>query len=78
MLKYFHRKSRETNMDALVGKMGRVTETIDNSKSEGRIFVEGDNWKAETVNGEIVNVGDKVEVLRVNSTILIVKPIKLT
>ena len=78
MLKYFHRKSNKvkTNMDALVGKVGRVVETIDISKNEGRIVVEGDDWKAETENEEIVTIGEKVVIQQVNSTILIVKPIK--
>lgn len=64
-------------MEALVGKVGRVTEAINSSKNEGRIIVEGDDWKAETENDEIVNIGEKVEILHVNSTILIVKPIKI-
>jgi len=79
MLKYFHRKNKiKTNMEALVGKVGRVTETINASKNEGRIVVEGDDWKAETENDEIINIGEKVEILQVNSTILIVKPLKIT
>ena len=80
MLKYFHKKSDKikTNMEALIGKVGRVSETINTSKNEGRIMVEGDDWKAETENDEIVNIGEKVEILQVNSTILIVKPIKST
>ena len=78
MLKYFHKKSDKikTNMDALIGKIGRVTETLNASKNEGRIIVEGDDWKAETENDEIVNVGEKVKIVQVNSTILIVEPIK--
>ncbi len=77
MLRYFHKKSNniKTNVDALIGKVGRVTETINASKNEGRVLVEGDDWKAETENDEIVNLGEKVEVLQVQSTILIVKPI---
>lgn len=76
MLKYAHKKSNKvkTNMDALVGKVGRVTVTIVGSKNQGRVTVEGDDWKAETENYEIINEGEKVEVLKVNSTILIVKP----
>ena len=78
MLKYFHKKSDKikTNTEALIGKTGRVTEAINSSKNEGRIIVEGEDWKAETENDEIVNIGEKVEILKVNSTILIVKPIK--
>lgn len=77
-LKYLYKKSdkTKTNVDALVGKTGRVVEAIDNYKNEGRIVVGGDNWKVEAENNEIVAVGKKVEILQVNSTILIVREIK--
>lgn len=78
ILKYGHKKSGDlkTNVDALVGKIGKVTETIDNFENQGRVKVEGDDWKAETENNEIINVGEKVEIIKVNSTILTVKLIK--
>jgi membrane protein implicated in regulation of membrane protease activity len=77
MLQYAHRNSDKvkTNVEALVGKIGKVTVAIDNSQSQGRVTVEGDDWKAETENNEILNAGEKVEILKINSTILIVKPI---
>ncbi len=77
MLKYAHKKSDKvkTNTEALIGKIGRVTVTINNSKSQGRVTVEGDDWRAETENNEIINTGENVEVLKINSTILIVKQI---
>jgi membrane protein implicated in regulation of membrane protease activity len=77
MLKYAHKKSDKikTNIDALVGKVARVSATIDSSKNQGRVIVEGDDWRAETENDEIINIGEKVEILKVISTILIVKQI---
>lgn len=77
MLKYAHKNSDKvkTNVDALVGKIGKVTIDIDNSQNQGRVTIEGDDWKAESENNEILNAGGKVEILKVNSTILIVKPI---
>ena len=78
MLNYGHGKSErvKTNVDALVGKIGKVTVPIDNTKNEGRVMVEGDDWRAETENDETINAGDKVEILKIDSTILIVKPLK--
>lgn len=77
MLKYAHRKNGhvETNVDALIGKTAKVIVAIDNSKNEGRVIFEGDNWRAETENNEIVEPGRKVEILKVDSTVLIVKPL---
>jgi len=77
MLKYAHRKNGQigTNVDALIGKTAKVTVTIDNSKNEGRVVFEGDDWRAETENSEILEPGSKVEILKVDSTVLIVKPL---
>ena len=78
MLKYAYRQSDKVkiNVDALAGSIGRVTETIDDKENTGRIFVNGDDWRARCENEETVSVNEKVEVIRVDSTTLIVKPIK--
>jgi membrane protein implicated in regulation of membrane protease activity len=78
ILKYGHKKGGDlkTNVHAIVGKIGKVTVTIDNSQNQGRVTVEGDDWKAETENNEILNAGEKVEILKVDSTILTVKLFK--
>lgn len=77
MLKYGNKKGDEvkTNVDRLIGKTGKVIIAIDNAQNQGRVIVEGDDWKAETENKELVNFGEIVEIIKVNSTILIVKPI---
>ena len=73
ILKYASKTDIKTNVDALVGKIGKVTEDINNDLDVGRINVEGDSWKAVSANDEIITVGAHAEVLEVNSTILIVK-----
>lgn len=77
ILKYGHRKGSiiKTNVEGLVGRIGKVSTIIDNSTDEGRIIVEGDNWRAISDNDEIINIGERVEILKVNSTILTVKRI---
>lgn len=77
MLKFAHRQSNavKTNVDALVGKAGRVTETIDNAANTGRAIVEGDDWRTVADDNSIVSVGEVVEVVKVDSTRLIVRKI---
>jgi len=65
----------KTNADALVGKEGKVHITINNSRNEGRIMVEGCDWKAESNNNSIIEKDQKVTIIKVNSTILTVKTI---
>jgi membrane protein implicated in regulation of membrane protease activity len=78
MRKYAFRKSSKmkTNSDALEGQRGRVVETIDFSKNTGRVFVYGDDWRAISENEEIIPENEVIEVVKVDSSILIVKHIK--
>lgn len=79
MLKYVHSSDEnvKTNADAIKGKIGFVAEIIDNSKGTGRVTINGDNWRAETLEGEILKVGERVCVVDLRSTILIVKSMKI-
>ena len=64
-----------TNVDALVGKVGMVAERIDPSLNVGRVVLGGDNWRAVSVDGVVIEGGEKVEVVRVEGTKLFVKQI---
>ncbi len=76
VLKYGHKTSNiKTNVDALVGKTGKVVVAIDNSKNQGRVIVEGDDWRAESTSDIYIAEGEKVEILNVKSTILTVDKI---
>lgn len=74
-LKYFHRKDedRPSNVDAMVGRKGVVTETIE-AGGFGRVKIDGDSWKACGENDEAIGNGERVEVVAINSTIITVKP----
>jgi membrane protein implicated in regulation of membrane protease activity len=76
-LKYCYRGSSDvrTNVDALIGQTGRVTETISHELNTGRVFAGGDDWKAVAVDGGIVEKGAKVVVEKVEGTKLFVKPL---
>jgi membrane protein implicated in regulation of membrane protease activity len=56
-----------TNADALVGRIGKVIEGIDNQSSNGRILVEGDDWRAVSEGDETIAVGERVIVKRIES-----------
>ena len=65
----------KTNTEALIGRVGSVTETIDNSFKSGRVLIDGDQWKAFSHNNEIIELNDQVEVISIDSTIITVKKI---
>lgn len=64
-----------TNMDALVGQRGRVSQDFEPGLRLGRVSVAGDDWRAECTTDAPLRIGDMIEVVRVDSNTLIVKPL---
>jgi membrane protein implicated in regulation of membrane protease activity len=64
-----------TNIDALVGQRGKVTQDFEHGLRLGRVSVAGDDWRAECINDQPLRIGDLIEVVRVDSNTLIVKPV---
>lgn len=60
-------QAARTNADALIGCIGKVMEPIDKQSSTGRVFVEGDDWRAVSESNETIPMGAQVIVKRVES-----------
>ena len=77
MMRYAYRRTRNhaTNVSALSGKRGYVSASFDPVLKRGRVVVEGDDWMAESESRQVLGAGTEVEVVRVDSTLLIVKPL---
>ena len=76
--KYFTPKLTKTNVDALVGTSGRVTEKIDNTLSRGRVKLGAMEWTARSTSGETVEVGTLVRVDRIEGVKVFVTPVEVT
>jgi membrane protein implicated in regulation of membrane protease activity len=72
---YKHSEDYKTNMDAMVGRRVKVIEEISNENNRGRVLLDGDNWQARSLNNEMIPEGTLVEIVQLNSIILIVKKI---
>ena len=74
-LKYFHRKdpNRLSNADAMVGRVGVVTEEIQ-AGGYGRVKIDGDSWKACGIDDMAIAKDTRVEVVSMASTIITVRP----
>ena len=72
---YFHKdkKARKSGVDALLGRVGVVSETIDSAANTGRVSIDGDDWKAVATGDCVIVKGEQVEVLEVNSVVLTVR-----
>ena len=74
-LRHFYRAATgvKTNVDALVGKTGIVTQTIDPLTSSGRVNVGGEDWRGMTEGDAKIEAGTRISVVKVDGTKLIVK-----
>ena len=72
-LRYLHRgeESRVSNADALLGRTGRVVETVV-AHGHGRVAIDGDVWKAVTTGEDDIPAGANVKVVDRKSTIITV------
>lgn len=75
--KFFYKKGVEvkTNAEALIGRRAIVTERIEGELRPGRIKVDGDDWKAVSLEKEPIEVGEAVEITAIDSIIVTVKKI---
>ena len=62
--------------DRFVGKRGVVLEKIDNDKNSGRVRVEKDEWRADSETGDVIPVGARIEVVRVEGAHTVVRTVK--
>ena len=72
-LRYLHRgeEHRVSNADALLGRKGRVVETV-KAQGYGRVAIDGDVWKAVTSEDADIPEGATVKVVDRKSTIITV------
>ena len=73
-LRYLHKNepNKPSNADALIGRTGRVTETI-NAGKNGYVQIDGDLWKAVSDMQTDIPVGTTVRVVGRESTIVTVE-----
>ena len=75
VIRFLDKKSKDvkTNADAIIGRKGVVSERIDAEQHTGRVAVDGDDWKAVSEDGSVIEKGVTVEIVKLDSIILTVK-----
>ncbi|MBO7199277.1 MAG: NfeD family protein [Alistipes sp.] len=63
----------QTNVDAIIGKRGVVCVDVEQDDDNGRVMIDGLDWRAKSVDNEPLPKGTKVEVVDRDSVILTVK-----
>lgn len=62
--------------DRFIGKKGLVLEEIDEIKNTGRARIDKEEWRADSDSDETIPVGARVEVVRLEGTHLVVRPVR--
>ncbi len=70
LLQRFQHGSVRTNVDALIGKTGVVTERLGPRGQNGRLLVEGENWRGVSLDDAALEPGTRVIVVEVDGTTL--------
>ena len=76
VVRFLDKKSKDvkTNAEAIIGRKGIVSERIDASQHTGRVVIDGDDWKAVSEDGSVIEKGTDVEIIKLDSIIVTVKP----
>ncbi|MBV6404931.1 MAG: NfeD family protein [Flavobacteriales bacterium] len=75
MKKLWTGETVRTNVDALIGRRARVTQDFEPALRLGRVAIDGDDWRAECTTDRALRTGDLVDIVRVESNTLVVKPV---
>ena len=67
-------KERLSNASALVGRQGVVIEPI-SAERPGYVRVDGDEWRAVTAGGTMIECGVNVRIIAMNSIVVTVEPV---
>ena len=68
-------KKTNTNVFSIIGKKALVIKEIDPINAKGQIKVNSEIWSAESENGEKIEEGSEVEIIRITGVKAIVKKI---
>ncbi len=73
-LRYLHKNEdkRKSNADALIGRIGIVSEAIEEN-GYGRVAIDGDDWKAVSANAKAIELDKRVKVVGRESIIITVE-----
>ncbi len=74
-MRHFNNKKEKTNYQSIIGRVVRITETVDNFHQTGAAFADGKEWTVRSTDEEVVIEKDApAVVVAVEGVKLLVKP----
>ena len=76
-VKFINKDTAKTNYESMAGRVGEVTEQIDNLRATGCVRIAGQDWTARSAEETgVIPVGSEVVVERIEGVKVIVTPMK--
>jgi len=76
--KYLNKNTTRTNVEELVGKKVKVSETIDNVNETGHVMINGVEWLARAQHdGMVIQAGTQVLIMEINGVRAIVQQLSI-
>lgn len=75
--KYLTPNVTATNIDAIIGSTGLVTESVENLNAAGQVKLGAMYWTARSTTGETIPQGTKVRVDRIEGVKVFVTPVEI-
>ncbi len=73
---HVNQQKTETYDEALIGKEATVLNTIDNNNTDGQVEIEGQRWSARSLQGDVIEIGNRVIIKGFSESKLIVSIIQ--
>ena len=76
--KYLNKSTTQTNVDSLIGKKVKVSETIDNINETGHVMINGVEWMARAQHdGMVIQKDTIVCIMKISGVKAIVQPLSV-
>ncbi len=75
--KFLTPKITKTNVDAIIGTQGHITQAVDNIDATGQVKLGGMYWTARSADGQPIPEGTLVQVERIEGVKVFVLPVKV-
>lgn len=75
MVKYMKPRRKKINGHNMIGKQATVVVTIDNHRATGKVFMDGKEWLAKSLDGTVIHRDTRVKVQGISGINLIVEKI---
>lgn len=72
-VKYMNSNRTKTNYEGVIGKVIRISETVDNMEQTGKASVNGQEWTIRSEDDTILEAGSIAKVVNISGVKLIVK-----